>query len=242
MENTMVDTRPRFARLTEGSATQSWKAAAPAVAVVVAFAGLLVYLASALSSADHRAVAAERESAQIRESQVGITKQISLLQKDAALAKAPGRTTVIVESPDGKKAKDGAAWAAVVWGELPDGKSFMRVNAYGLGEKANGSYHAWMQPQTGEPIDLGQLDIDQSGSGYAMTTELPALDQGKQVMLTVDAPGSKQPGDVLAKADLPVLKPTMSAASTEAETPQADAPQAKSGSDTQKMHQEKPGK
>jgi hypothetical protein len=154
-----------------------------------------------------------------------------MLQKDNALAKSPGRTTVILEPAS--KAKDGAAWVAVTWGELPDGKSFLRGNAYGLQAKMDDgkTYHLWMTPQTGDPIDVGQVDADQSGSGFIMSTELPAVDQGKSVMLTADAPGAKQPGEVLAKADLPKLKPFMQAPS-EAE------PQAKSGSSSQQMHQD----
>src|SRR4051812_22092870 len=114
MENTIADTRPTFSRLTEARATQSWRAAAPAVVVVVAFAPLLASLASSLSSAEQRGMSAERDNAQIREQATGITKQIATLQKDNALAKTPGRTTVILESADGKKAsKDntGKAWA-----------------------------------------------------------------------------------------------------------------------------------
>ena len=235
----MTDTRPTFARLTEGRATQSWRSAAPAVLIVVAFAALLAYLASSLSSAEQRAMSAERENSQIREQQAGITKQITALQKDNALAKSPGRTTVILDPADGKKAKDssGKSWAAATWGELPDGKSFVRINAYGLSEKpASGEYHAWMVPQSGDPIDLGALEVDQNGSAFAMGSELPAVDQGKQVLMTIDQSGAKQPGEIVAKADLPTLKP---AAVTTPPPSASDLPQAKSGSDSQQMHQEK---
>lgn len=240
MENTIADTRPTFARLTEGRATQSWRSATPAVLIVVAFAALLAYLASSLSSAEQKAMSAERENAQIREQQTGINKQITNLQKDNALAKAPGRTTVILDPADGKKAKDsGKAWAAATWAELPDGKSMMRINAYGLGEKPDsGSYHAWMVPLEGDPIDLGELDADQNGSAFSMATELPAVDQGKQVLMTIDQSGAKQPGETVAKADLPQLKPAPVTIAAPADT--TKEPQAKSGSDSQKMHQEKP--
>jgi hypothetical protein len=94
-------------------------------------------------------------------------------------------------------------------GDLPDGKSFARVNAYGVGSKpADGSYHAWLQLQAGETIDLGQLEIDQNGSGFAMMTGLPGLDQAKSVSLTLDPAGAKQPGLVVAKADVPRLAPS----------------------------------
>src|SRR5437588_211497 len=210
--------------------------AAPAVVVLVALAALLAYLASALSSADQRAMSAERDNAQIREQSTAVTRQMINLQKDIALAKSPGRTTVILDPADGKKAKDGSSWAAVVWGELPDGKSFMRVNGYGLGDKPKGTYRVWMQPQSGDPINLGDLEVDQNGSGFTMTTDLPPVDQGKSVMMTDDPPGTKQPGQVLAKADLPTLKPIPITTATPPPATPPDVPQAKTGSETQQMH------
>jgi hypothetical protein len=229
MEQTMTVTRPRFSRLTDSGSTKSWRAAIPAVIVVVIFMGLLAYLASSLSSAEQKKMTAERDAQQIQSS--GLTKQIAMLQRDNALAKSPGRTTVILEPAS--KAKEGAAWVAVTWGELPDGKSFLRGNAYGLQAKLDDGkiYHLWITPLAGDPIDIGQLDADQNGSGFIMTTELPAVDQGKSVMLTADAPVAKQPGEALAKADLPKLKPSMQA-------PPSAEPQAKSGSSSQQMHQD----
>jgi hypothetical protein len=241
MANIMAetDTYPRFSRLTEGRKARSWKKAIPAVVVVVAFLGLLAYLASSLSSSSQKAMAAEREAKANQEQMAGLTKQISGLQKDDALAKSPGRTTVLLEPP-AKKAAKGApaatpAWAAVVWGELPDGKTFARVNAYGLLEnrEEGKDFHAWFVPQTGDPVDMGALEVDPNGSGFAMITELPAVDQGKSVLLTADPSGSKQPGTVLAKADLPKLTPTQAAPGAAPAEPQA-----KSGTTSQQMHQQ----
>lgn len=237
MENTLTDTRPRFARLTENRAARSWTRAVPAVVVIVALIALVGYLASSISSSSQRAMAAERDAQQTREAQAGLTRQIADLQKDDALAKSPGRTTIVIE-PDKKSKSGDKAWAAVTWGELPTGKSFMRVNAYGLAPKLDGNknYHVWFQPQSGDPIDIGQLEGDMNGSGFATISTLPAIDQGKSVMLTADAPDAKQPGDVLAKAELPKLKPTMQVAPPAAN----DQPQAKTGSTSQQMHQEQP--
>lgn len=241
MDNTTVDTRPRFARLTEGRSGRSWSKAVPAVVLIVALVALLAYLASNISSSSQRAAAAERDSQQTREQMAGLTKQIGALQKDNAIAKSPGRTTVILEpaaaaKKGAKPSKEGASWAAVTWGELPDGKTFMRVNAYGLLEKREGGkdYHLWFQPQSGDPVDVGALEPDQNGSGFAMNSELPAIDQGKQVMLTSDAQNAKQPGDVIAKADLPKLKPTTVSAPPAAAGAE---PQAKTGNTSQQMHQ-----
>ena len=255
MDTTATDTRPKFSRLTEGRTRHSWRAAVPAVLVIVAFVALIAYLASRLSSYSQRADVAERDTNQYRDQVTAITKQVGDLQKDVTLARSPGRTTVILEVAQPAKAQGGkkkaaatstgGAWAAVTWGELPSGKTWMRVNAYGLapsleGGKAN---HVWMEPQSGDPVDIGVVEADQNGSGFAMKSDLPAIDQGKSVMLTTDAQDAKRPGDVIARADLPKLKPTAIAEAPQAQgeqTPAAQNPKAKSGSETQQMHQ--PGK
>jgi anti-sigma-K factor RskA len=235
MALTMTDTRPTFSRLTEGKATQSWRSAVPAVIVVVAFVALLAYLASALSSAEQKGMAAQREANDTRQQSEGLTRQIAALQKDDALLRSPGRTTVILQASD-KKEK---SWAAVTWGEFPSGKSFMRVNGYGLEDKLEGgkTYHAWFVPQTGNAVDLGELSPDANASGFTMASDLPPVDQGKTVELTLDAAGAKEPGDVVAKADLPKLS-----ASKVVEALPSDQPQAKSGSTSQQMHQQSLGK
>ena len=133
------------------------------------------------------------------------------------------------------------SWAAVTWGELPAGKSWMRVNAYGLNQnlETGKAYHVWMQPAAGDPVDVGALDVDQNGSGFGMKSDLPGIDQGKGVMLTIDASGSKQPGEVVARADLPKLQPTMAAAAQGQGAPQEPAKsQGKAGSESQQMHKE----
>jgi cell division protein FtsB len=268
MADTVTDTRPTFSRLTEGRASRSWLRAIPIVVILVAIVALLFYLASNISSSSQRALAAERDANQYREQITSMTKQVGDLQKEVTLDRSPGRTTVILQAaqPAAKKSKKAAApastsaWAAVTWGELPNGKSWMRVNAYGLQQNLdNKTYHVWMQPASGNPVDVGALDVDQNGSGFAMGSDLPAIDQGKSVMLTTDASGSKQPGDVVAKADLPKLQPTMQQApagqaqnaaqgsnpatpqnaqgGSEAAAQNAQGGQAKSGADTQRMHQ-----
>jgi hypothetical protein len=238
MATTLSDTRPSFARLTEGRKTRSWRAALPAVVVIVVFVALLGYLASNLSTYSQKAALAERDAGQYRDQLAAMSKQVGNLQKEVTLDRSPGRTTVILQAA-APAAKKGAAapaeksWAAVTWGEMPDSKSWMRVNAYGLSQSEAGkAYHVWLQPQTGDPVDVGALDIDQNGSGFAMKSDLPGIDQGKSVLLTVDAEHSRQPGDTIVKADLPKLQPTMTAAAKPAEN------QARPGGDTQQMHQD----
>ena len=241
MDTTLSDTRPTFSRLTEGKARQSWRAALPAVIVIVAFVALVAYLASSLSSHSQRASLAERDANQYREQLTAMSKQVSNLQSDVSLSRSPGRTTVLLlapEAPSGKKRAEtpaSTAWGAVTWGEQPDGKSWMRVNAYGLSQTLEGgkAYHVWMQPLTGDPVDVGVLDVDRNGSGFAMKSELAAIDQGKAVMLTTDADNSKQPGDVIARADLPKLQPTAAPGAQD----KGDQNQARPGTQTQQMHQ-----
>jgi len=250
MASTVSDTHPTFSRLTESRSGKSWRAAAPAVIVIVGVVALIAYLASNISSSSQRASVAERDANQYREQLTGMSKQVSNLQGEVSLLRSPGRTTVILQAPAAGKAKKGAeaqrsnAWAAVTWGEQPDGKSWMRVHAYGLSQNPdNGqTYHVWMQPQTGDPVDVGALEVDRNGDGFAMKSDLPGIDQGKAAMLTLDASGAKQPGDVVARADLPKLQPTMNTAPKadqgQANTaPNADQNQARPGSDTQQMHQ-----
>jgi len=255
MDTTATDTRPTFSRLTEGRTRHSWRAAVPAVLVIVAFVALIAYLGSRLSTYSQRAEVAERDANQYRDQVTAITKQVGDLQKDVTLAHSPGRTTVILQAAQPAKAQGGkkkaaatsagGAWAAVAWGELPNGKTWMRVNAYGLSPSLEGGkvYHVWMQPQNGDPADIGVVEADQNGSGFAMKADLPPIDQGKSVTLTIDTQDAKRPGEVIAAADLPKLKPTPVAEPPQAQaqpgeqTPPASNPQAKSGSETQQMHQ-----
>src|SRR5579859_7277046 len=247
MDTSLTDTRPTFARLTSGRATSSWRAAIPAVVVVVALVALLAYLASSLSTSSSKAMAAQREADDAHQQVTTMTKQVGQMQTDLAIARDPGRVTVLLAPADAeakvskKKAaqasdapKAESTWAAVTWGEAPGGKTWMRVNAYGLVKLENGqSYHVWMTPASGDPVDLGMLDADSNGSAYALATGLPALGQGKSVALSLDDSGAKQQGKVLAKADLPKLQSTAAAApviapANDAKAPPADAlPQAK---------------
>ncbi|HZX94132.1 MAG TPA: anti-sigma factor, partial [Myxococcales bacterium] len=113
-----------------------------------------------------------------------------------------------------------------------------RMNAYGLQQNQDGrTYHLWFQPASGQPVDGGALDPDQNGSGFAMATDLPGLDQGKAVLLTLDASGAKQPGETVVKADLPQLKPTLPKPGPQQQGAPQEPGQARSGTDTQQMHQ-----
>lgn len=256
MDTTLTDTRPTFARLTEGKASRSWRAAIPAVVVIVALVALLAYLASSLSSASQKAMTAQRDADDAHQQMATMTKQVGTMQQDLAVARDPGRTTVVLQPADtsaSSKKKSTAtastpsaetAWAAVTWGEANGGKTWMRVNAYGLAKLENGqSFHLWLTPASGAPVDLGALDADQNGSAYLLAQNLPGLDQGKGVTLSQDDSGAKAPGKVLAKADLPKLQPSASAAAPPAAPAEGQSqnalPQARSSDSTQQMHQRK---
>jgi hypothetical protein len=254
MDTTLTDTRPTFARLTEGKANRSWRAAIPAVVVIVALVALLAYLASSLSSSSQKAMTAQRDADEAHQQMATMTKQVGTLQQDLALARDPGRTTVVLQPADAsasskKKGSASAstpapetAWAAVTWGEAAGGKTWMRVNAYGLAKLENGqAFHLWFTPASGAPVDIGALDADQNGSAYVLAQNLPGLDQGKSVVLSQDDSGAKAPGKILAKADLPKLQPSQNSAAPAAAPAQSQnaLPQARSSDTTQQMHQGK---
>ena len=228
----MTDTRPTFSRITEGRSNKAWKAAIPAVVVVVAFVALLAYLASSMSSYEQKAMAADRENQQLRDQQAGMVKQIGEVQKQAALLNSPGRTTVILQASE--KKGDNKTWAAATWGESPEGKTWMHVNAYGLGALEQGkAYHVWFTPQSGDPINIGNLDLDDNSNGALLSpANLPPVDQGKALQITLDDTSAKEPGEVIARADLPKLTPRQAA------PPSQQPGQARTGETTQPMHKE----
>jgi hypothetical protein len=77
-----------------------------------------------------------------------------------------------------------------------------------------------------------------------MKSDLPAIDQGKSVVLTIDPSDAKQPGEVVGRADLPKLQGTMTQApAQQAQDQNASGTQgqpsqnqAKPGTEKQQMH------
>jgi anti-sigma-K factor RskA len=204
---TVAETRPTFSRLTERKRADSWKAAIPAVAVIVAFVALLAYMASKISSYSQELANSQRDAAASRQQYEGALKRNAELSRDLTIARSAGRTTVILRGKD----KD-TQWAAATWGESEGGKSWMRVSAYGLPTASGGkSYRAWFIPQNGEPVQIGTLDPDNDGSAFVMSGNLPAIDQGKSVVISLDSDNAKAPEQVVIEAPLPALKVTMPA-------------------------------
>ena len=81
------------------------------------------------------------------------------------------------------------------------------------------------------------------GNGFVMKSDLPGIDQGKSVLLSVDASDAKQPGETVARGDLPKLQPTMAPVPGQQQAQgqptgqeQPAENQAKAGSESQQMH------
>jgi hypothetical protein len=177
----------------------------------VCFVVLLAYLAAKVSSYSQEANVARQGAAAQRQQHEGALKRNAELQRDAAMAKSAGRTTLILQG----KGKE-AAWAAATWGEA-EGKSWMRVSAYGLATAPAGkAYHVWVAPKSGEPVQVGELDPDNDGSAFVMAGNLPAVDQAKSAFISLDSEKAKAPEQVLIEAPLPTLKPEMAAAPQQA--------------------------
>ncbi len=234
----LPNSAPPFSRLTESrGASSSWRVAIPIVLVAVAVVAALAYLASQLTTSSEKLAAAQRDSEASKQSVDGFQKQTSQLQADNALLRTAGRTTLMLEAAkpatkSKKKTTDAAepsaGWAAATWGEAADGKTWMRVSAYGLQAPANGkAYHLWFTPTTGAQIDAGRLEPAADGSAFAMMKDLPAVDQGKSVALALNEEGAKASGEPLMAAQLPTLKATVAA--PKAAAPAQTAPAAGAG-------------
>ncbi len=87
----------------------------------------------------------------------------------------------------------------------------MRISAYGLATAPSGKdYHAWVTPQSGDPVLAGVLDADNDGSAFLMAGNLPAIDQGKSVLISLDVENAKAPEEALIETSLPALKSEIS--------------------------------
>ncbi len=211
MATTIAETGPTFSRLTDKRPTSSWRAAIPVVVIVVALVAVLAYLASRISSYSQQLSVAQREVEATRQSADGMQKQMAQLQRESAIARSAGRVTVVLQTVE-KGKPELKAWGAATWGELNDGKSWLRLSAYGLQPSGPGKpYHAWLEPTSGAPVLVGQLDVDQEGNAFVMASGLPAVDQGKRVFVSLDPEGAKAPEKILFEAPLPPLKPVLTA-------------------------------
>jgi Ni/Co efflux regulator RcnB len=220
MATTSVGNQP-FARIVESRKTSSWSIGIPIAIVVVLAVALLAYFAAKATQAREE-LAANQQSAQQSQQQLTQVQQ-KLAQVDAELNRLrdPGRTTVILQSAStGKRGKAAeGAWGAATWGEQTDGKSWMRLNAYGLTPPPAGrTYQLWFVSTSGDSILVGKIDAGSDGSAYLEGKDLPAVDQGKTALVSLDEENAKTHGAPVFQAQLPKLTPLQHAAPAQAQS------------------------
>jgi anti-sigma-K factor RskA len=211
MATTTAGNQP-FSRLVESRKTTSWSIGIPIAVVVVIAVALLAYFASKSMQAREQLAQAQQALQQQQQQLTQVQQRIGQLETELNRLRDPGRTTVILQSAGGGKAAS-AAWGAATWGEQPDGKSWMRLNAYGLQPAPSGkAYQFWFVSAAGNSILVGKLDANSEGSAYAEGKDLPGVDQGKSVLVSLDDENAKTHSQPLFQAQLPKLTPSQHAA------------------------------
>jgi hypothetical protein len=219
MANTRTLPSPEpFSRIVESRSTSSWKAAIPAAVIVIAAIIAAAYFAAKASEQSQLLAGARTELAQNTQNLSQLQSRTATLEAQVNRLEAPGRTTVILKAAAPKAMRKGAeapaaAWGAATWGEAPDGKTWIRMDAYGLAQPAQGkSYGLWFEGASGDAIAIAKLDPAPDGTAFAEGKDLPAVDQGKRLFVSLDDENAKTPGSQLMQADLPKLKPSVSTA------------------------------
>jgi hypothetical protein len=214
MAQSLSSESPSFSRLTSGRRASSWTIAVPATFLAVAVVVLMAWLAARASSRQAQLETLQRDLAAAQQTMAAAQKQVVTVQADLEMARDPGRTTVVMEAPattaKGKREArpDTAAWGAAVWGES-QGKSWQRISAYGLQAPPPGrQISAWFEPIKGTPLLLGKLEPSPNGTALLEAKDLPGVDQGKRLFVSVQETNAKAPGGpVLFEASLPKLVP-----------------------------------
>jgi anti-sigma-K factor RskA len=214
MATTTLGDQP-FSRIVETRKTTSWSVGVPiAIAVVVAVA-LIAYFAAKGTQANEQLAQAQQSAQQNQQALTQLQQKVASIDTEFARLRDAGRTTVILQSAStGKRGKAPSnAWGAATWGEQTDGKSWMRLNAYGLAPAPAGkTYDFWFVSATGDSVQVGKLDPNTDGSAFVEGRDLPAVDQGKSVLVSLDDDNAKSPGQPLFQAALPKLTPSQHAA------------------------------
>jgi hypothetical protein len=234
MATTSVGNQP-FARIVESRKTTSWSIGVPIAIVVVLAVALLAYFAAKATQAREELAANQQASQQAQQQLTQVQQKLAQVDAELNRLRDPGRTTVILQSAvSGKRAKpaEAAAWGAATWGEQNDGKSWLRLNAYGLTPPPSGkAYQFWFVSASGDSILVGKIDANSDGSAYLEGKDLPGVDQGKMAMVSLDDENSKTHGAAVFQAQLPKLTPMQHAAPAQAEAKgaqnEANAPAAK---------------
>lgn len=228
MAQSVASDSPSFARLTGSRRSSSWTIALPATFLAVALVVLMAWLAARASSRQAQLESLQRDSAASQQTLAAAQKQVQTVQAQLEVARDPGRTTVVMQAPAAGRGKKAAApsssWGTAAWGESV-GKSWMRVDAYGLVNPPQGkALTVWFVPLQGAPISLGKLDPSPTGTAELEAKDLPGVDQGKRVFASIEAENAKAPaGPVLFEASLPKLVPQTKALPQGAAAAPADA-------------------
>lgn len=209
--------------------------ALPVTFLVLAMVVLMAWLAARAQSRGEKLAALQRDYQTSQQTLLDAQKQTISVQSDLALARDPGRTTVVLQPPvvAAKKVRHGAkaealpaptAWAAAVWGEN-QGKSWIRLDAYGLNPPPQDqAIEVWFEPAQGAPIAVGRLDPSANGIATLEGKSLPGVDQGKRLFASMEQAGAMEPaGPVLFTANLPNLVP-MTRPAPDATSPAGAAP------------------
>ncbi|HXN82647.1 MAG TPA: anti-sigma factor [Myxococcales bacterium] len=218
MAQSLSPESPSFSRLTSGRRSSSWTIAVPTTFLAVAVVVLMAWLAARASSRQTQLETLQRDLAASQQTLAAAQKQVVTAQAELEIARDPGRTTVVMQAPAPAKGKsvarpEAAAWGAAVWGES-QGKSWHRISAYGLQTAPPGhQIHVWFEPIKGPPLPLGKLEPAPNGTALLEAKDLPGVDQGKRLFVSLEARNAKAPaGPVLFEASLPKLVPQTRAA------------------------------
>jgi hypothetical protein len=214
MASSTVGNEP-FSRLVESRKTTSWSIGIPIAIVVVVAVALLAYFAAKATQAREQLALSQQALQQQQQQLTQVQQRIGQLETELNRLRDPGRTTVVLQSAGaGKRGKAAStAWGAATWGEQPDGKSWMRLNAYGLAPAPAGKvYQSWFVSAAGDSILVGKVEPNPEGNAHEEGKDLPGVDQGKLALVSLDDENAKTQGQPLFQAALPKLAPSQHAA------------------------------
>jgi hypothetical protein len=205
----MTSSEP-FSRILESRSTSSWRAAIPAIVIVIAAVIAAAYFAAKASEQSQQLAGARTEMQQNTQAVSQLQSRTATLESDLARLRTAGRTTVILKPAASKASRKGAAdtapssWGAATWGEQSDGKTWIRLDAYGLAQPPQAkAYQVWFEAADGNVVAAAKLDPAQDGSAFAEGKDLPAMDKGKRIFVSLDDEEAKKPGAAAGQSATP---------------------------------------
>jgi anti-sigma-K factor RskA len=208
---TTVGNQP-FSSIVDSRKTTSWSVGVPiAIAVVIAVA-LVAYFAAKNTQAREELAQVQQASQQQQQQLTQVQQRFGQMEGEINRLHDPGRTTVILQSVAKKGKTTAGPWGAATWGEQPDGKSWLRLDAYGLTPAPSGkAYQVWFVSAGGDSILAGKIEPNIDGNAYVEGRDLPGVDQGKMALVSIDDENAKTQGQPLFQAALPKLTPSQHA-------------------------------